>query len=149
MKKIKITNKNNHGDKITATAIVMDGKEELFTYQLSVRSKGEMDNTCRNILALADQVEADFQEIEEGDWEAPAQPTPQPQPEPSEEEKELHAIAAAEQELAEAYEKAKREKEIKELAATNPELDAKLKAVAALKAKKINVTPSKGGGKAI
>lgn len=97
MKSIDLQNLNNTGEFITATAVVMDGTKELFTRNVKVRSKEEMDGTLANILEIANKVEADFKAVSEGTWTPPVKEEVVPEPEPVKTAEEIEREAWLEQ----------------------------------------------------
>ena len=82
MKTITIRNLNNTGLKIVATADVVENGEVVASHPVEARSKDEFDRTVANILSIANQVQADFEAISEGEWTAPVVETPVVEPEP-------------------------------------------------------------------
>lgn len=136
MKTISIRNKNIHGDKFSVTVDVEDGGREVLSKVVEARSKNELDNTLANILTLAEQVESDFTLVEEGVWTPPVEPAPEPTPDPTAEELKQQQISALEMELEQEYERAKKDKEMAELAKTDTKLAEKIAEVETLKTKK-------------
>ena len=78
MKTLNVRDKNNHTTKFSATVDIVVSGEVKASQVIEARSKQEFDNNCKNLLTIADQVEADYAKIQEGEWTPPAEPKEEP-----------------------------------------------------------------------
>lgn len=104
------------------------------TMGTTVDSKEMMEATLRSIEARLDKRDADLAAIDPATYTLPPVEEEPVAPAPTAEEQAAQAVAQAEAELTEVFEKEKRDKEIEALAATNPVVKEKLDALQALKA---------------
>jgi len=131
MKTIHLRNLNNLGDKFAFTADVMEGGEVVASYTDTARSLGELNATLKNLKErsiTAEQVQADFATLTEGEY---VFPTPV-EPEPviiSAEEVARQEQAYKKQELKEAVEIAEWDNKVAGLALTNTNVATKLEAL--------------------
>jgi hypothetical protein len=136
MKTITIDNKEIIDTRIRVTYTVHDEEVQLFAGQITVRSEDELNRTLEGILNERTRVETEAEKIKLGEW-SPKEPEPVPEPVPprelTAEEIKQRNITAKEEELRQAIEEARRQKEIRELAAIDENVAAKVDELEAVK----------------
>lgn len=136
MRTIKIQEVKRKDDVMVATVAVMEGETELFGRPLTARSKQELDGTIANLYREVNKIDEEIAKVEIGTWTPPTpEPTPEPVP-PTAEELKAKEISAKEMELQEEIERAKREREVAELAQADAGVASKLAELEALKTRK-------------
>lgn len=131
---IKITNKEVVQNQIQVLVEFFENGEFLFNKTYLVKNKTGLDNAITHEKRYKAQIEAEFDNITVGDWTEPVHVPYDDRLTP--EDKKAREVAQAEMELEEAYQAAVRNKQVAELAQTDPEVAAKLAALNALKAPK-------------
>ena len=120
---IKFIAEFQNGTAIESMGTVVEGREQ-------------MEATLRSIEKRLDKRDADLAAIDIATYTLPAEPVEEVAPAPTPEQVKEAEIVQAEQELVQEVERAKREKEVAELAQSDVTVAEKLAALEALRAKK-------------
>jgi hypothetical protein len=136
MKTIEIQKREVVDDRILVTVAVKEGSKELFGRTLAVRSERELNGTLANLLNERTNVEVEAEKIVVGKWTPPTPQTIEERTPPTAEELKAQEISAKEQELQEEIERAKREREVAELAQSDAGVQSKLAELEVLRGKK-------------
>ena len=128
MKTIHTRDFNNQGNKISCTVDVKDGKYVITSEVIEFRSKDEMNSRLKNILNIVNDVAEVFPTLTDGEWTAPTVKEAVVD-EPTAAEIVAQVAARKEIDLYDAVAKAKLNKEAAELALTDTNVAAKLKAI--------------------
>jgi hypothetical protein len=135
--KIILENTNIVSGRFTGVAKVVDGDTVLENYPVSARTRAELDNTLRNLLAIHQALPAQFADLADGEYtvgEEVEEVTETVEPTP--EELLAQAIASKEAEIQAEVERIKKEREIAEIAAEHSNVAAKLAELEVLRNKK-------------
>jgi hypothetical protein len=135
--KIILENTNIVSGRFTGVAKVVDGDTVLENYPVSARTRAELDNTLRNLLAIHQALPEHFADLADGEYtvgEEVEEVTETVEPTP--EELLAQAIASKEAEIQAEVERIKKEREIAEIAAEHSNVAAKLAELEVLRNKK-------------
>ena len=135
--KIILENTNIVSGRFTGVAKVVDGDTVLENYPVSARTRAELDNTLRNLLAIHQALPEHFADLADGEYtvgEEVKEVTEAVEPTP--EELLAQAIASKEAEIQAEVERIKKEREIAEIAAEHSNVASKLAELEVLRNKK-------------
>jgi len=131
---IRIESVQKIEDKIKAVVAVFDSEEKLYSRHYTVRTKSELDKELANLEYWLSQRDVEIAQIITGKWTKPKHEVIHTKQTP--EQIKAQAIDQAQYDVDEALERARKDKEVIELAKTDTHLADKLQALWDLKQRK-------------